>query len=124
HAVLLLSATPYRLYSSRQDEAAGLSHHQDFFDLIRFLFGPETKEPEEIKRAFLDFGVKMLAKETPDFEQLGMLVDDIQKRLRSVLSRTERPSDAGSSFKANHPPSEIRPEDLRVFKHWVARLQA
>ena len=37
HSVLLLSATPYRLYSSRQDEAAGASHHQDFFELIRFL---------------------------------------------------------------------------------------
>ena len=30
-------------------------------------------EPKEIERAFLDFGGKMLAKETPDFEQLQML---------------------------------------------------
>lgn len=123
HAVLLLSATPYRLYSSRQDEAEGASHHQDFFELIRFLFGPHTTEPKEIEHAFLDFGTKMLAKETPDFEQLEVLRDKIQSRLRPVLSRTERPSDTGSSFQANHPPSEIRPEDLRVFKHWVARLQ-
>jgi hypothetical protein len=123
HAVLLLSATPYRLYSSRQDEAAGASHHQDFFELIRFLFGPEATGPKEIELSLLDFGTKMLAKETPDFDQLKVLRDSIQERLRSVLSRTERPSDTGSSFKANHPPSEIRPEDLRVFKHWVARLQ-
>jgi hypothetical protein len=123
HAVLLLSATPYRLYSSRQDEAEGASHHQDFFELIRFLFGPQTTQPKEIERAFLDFGTKMLAKETPDFMQLEALRDNIQKRLRTVLSRTERPGDAGSSFKANHPPSEVRPEDLRIFKHWVARLQ-
>jgi hypothetical protein len=122
HAVLLLSATPYRLYSSRQEEAAGASHHQDFFELIRFLFGNETKEPKEIERAFLDFGARMLAKETPDFEQLGMLRDELQKRLRPVLSRTERPSDA-APVNASHPPSEIRPEDLRIFKHWTARLQ-
>lgn len=123
HAVLLLSATPYRLYSSRQDEAAGASHHQDFFQLIRFLFGSQTGEPQEIERAFLDFGKKMRAKETPDFKQLEILRDDIQKRLHSVLSRTERPTEVESTFKANHPASEIRPEDLRVFKHWVARLQ-
>src|SRR5205823_4664678 len=84
HAVLLLSATPYRLYSSRQDEAAGASHHQDFFQLIRFLFGSRTNEPEEIERAFLDFGKKMRAKETPDFKQLEILRDDIQKRLHAV----------------------------------------
>ena len=125
HGVLLLSATPYRLYSSRQDEAEGLSHQQDFFQLIRFLFGSETNEPKEIERAFLDFGGKMLAKETPDFEQLRMLRDNIQDRLRPVLSRTERPNDMvlPSNEKSAHPYSEILPEDLRVFKHWVRRLQ-
>ena len=50
HGVLLLSATPYRLYSTRQEEAAGASHHQDFFELIRFLFGPESRQPKEIER--------------------------------------------------------------------------
>ena len=123
HALLLLSATPYRLYSSRQEEAAGASHHQDFFELIRFLFGSESNEPKEIERAFLDFGTRVLAKETPDFDELGDLRDKIQARLYSVMSRTERPSDTRSSFEANYPPSEIKPEDLRVFKHWVARLQ-
>ena len=39
-------------------------HHQDFFQLIRFLFGSRTNEPEEIEHAFLDFGKKMRAKET------------------------------------------------------------
>jgi hypothetical protein len=124
HAVLLLSATPYRLYSSRQDEVAGLSHHQDFFELIRFLFGSETTQPKSLERDFLDFGAKMLAKETPDFEQLRKLRDDIQDRLRPVLSRTERPKDTTLRSQENHPSSEIRSEDLRVFKHWVARLHA
>jgi len=123
HAVLLLSATPYRLYSSRQDEASGVSHHQDFFEIIRFLFGSKTTETIEIERAFLDFGAKMLGKETPDFEQLAVLQKNIQKRLRSVLSRTERLSEDGLSFKDDHPFSKIEPEDLRVFKHWVGRLQ-
>jgi hypothetical protein len=123
HGVLLLSATPYRLYSSRQEEAAGASHHQDFFELIRFLFGPESRQPNEIERAFLDFGRMMLAKETPDFKVLGELRDEIQGRLRKVMSRTERPDNAGASFEANHPQAEIRADDLGVFRHWVTRLQ-
>jgi hypothetical protein len=123
HGVILLSATPYRLYSTRQEEAAGASHHQDFFELIRFLFGPESRQPKEIERAFLDFGGMMLAKETPDFKVLGELRDEIQRRLRRVMSRTERPNNAGLSFEANHPASEIRQEDLRVFRNWVTRLQ-
>jgi len=123
HGVILLSATPYRLYSTRQEEAAGASHHQDFFELIRFLFGQESRQPKEIERAFLDFGGMMLAKETPDFKALGELRDEIQRRLRRVMSRTERPNNAGLSFEANHPSSEIRQEDLRIFRNWVARLQ-
>src|SRR5947209_9248487 len=122
HGVLLLSATPYRLYSTRQEEAAGASHHQDFFELIRFLFGPESRQPKEIERAFVDFGGMMLAKETPDLKVLGDLRDEIQRRLRRVMSRTERPNNVGKSFDGNHPPSEIRSEDLRVFRNWVYRL--
>ncbi len=126
HGLLLLSATPYRLYSARQEEAAGASHHQDFFALIRFLFGPDTRLPKEIERDFLDFGGMMLAKETPDFQVLGDLRDEIQRRLQRVMSRTERPNNAGASLEENlenHPRSEILPEDLRIFRNWVTRLQ-
>ena len=126
HGVLLLSATPYRLYSTRQEEAAGASHHQDFFELIRFLFGPESRLPKEIERDFIDFGGMMLAKETPNFKVLGDLQGDIQRRLRRVMSRTERPNNPEQSLEEkleNHPRSEILPEDLRVFRNWVTRLQ-
>jgi hypothetical protein len=123
HGVLLLSATPYRLYSTRQEEAAGASHHQDFFELIRFLFGPDSKQPKEIERAFLEFGGMMLAKETPEFQKLESLRDELQRRLGRVMSRTERPNNGAQPAKKPHPESEIKPEDLRVYRNWVARLQ-
>lgn len=126
HAVLLLSATPYRLYSSRQDDATTRPHHRDFFQLIRFLFGSDSNEPVKIERAFREFGEKMLAKETPDFGLLRRLRDEIERRLRRVLSRTERPdcSESSTPVTGHHPAAEIRAEDLRVFKNWVARLRA
>jgi hypothetical protein len=92
-------------------------------ELISFLFGPGSRQPKEIERAFLDFGGMMLAKETPDLKVLGKLRDEIQRRLRRVMSRTERPNNMGPSFDGNHPASEIRPEDLRIFRNWVSRLQ-
>jgi hypothetical protein len=124
-ALLLLSATPYRPYSSRQEEAAGFSHHHDFVELIRFLFGSNSTTPAQIESSLREFGTQMLSKE-PDWARLGVLRDDIQTRLRPILSRTERPdkSEAPAHAIAAHPHSEIRPEDLRIFKHWVARLQA
>jgi hypothetical protein len=125
HGVLLLSATPYRLYSTREEEAAGASHHQDFFDLIQFLFGPDSKQPKEIERAFREFGGMMLARETPDLQKLGNLRDELHQRLRRVMTRTERPDNNSQSSKDHHPhpEAEIKPEDLRVYRNWVARLQ-
>jgi hypothetical protein len=125
HAVMLLSATPYRLYSTREDEAAGLSHHQEFFALIRFLFGDDSNQPGLIETDLLRFGAMMLGEETPDLAALRELRNDIETRLRPVLSRTERPidTDSANNQAVLHPHSEIKPEDLRLFKHWVARLR-
>jgi hypothetical protein len=126
-ALLLLSATPYRPYSSRLDEADGFSHHQEFFELIRFLFGADKNSPKKIEAELLEFGLQIQKRgEAPDLTRLAALRDEIQRRLRPVLSRTERPDDGIAKPDANvpRPRSEIRAEDLRVFKHWVARLQA
>ncbi len=105
-ALLSLSATPYRPYSSRQDEAAGLSHHQDFFDFIHVLFGAETKGLNDLEMALREFGKQMLLKE-PDYERLRVLRDSIQKRLTPVLSRTERLSGDSSVFKRGHHASSL-----------------
>ena len=124
-ALLLLSATPYRPYSSRQEEASGLSPHRDFIELVGFLFGSGSGEPDKIRSALLEFGEKMQAPAL-DSDRLRVLRDDLQKRLHPVLSRTERPGVtlAPTPASSAHPHSEVRPEDLRTFKHWVARLQA
>jgi hypothetical protein len=124
-ALLLLSATPYRLYSSRHDDAAGMSHHQEFFELIRFLFGPDKATPRLIEPALREFGAQMLSL-TPDFDQIVKLRDSIQDRLRPVMSRTERPApEHPTGAKVNqNPKATVSGEDLGVFKHWVARLQS
>jgi hypothetical protein len=124
-AVLLLSATPYRLYSSRREEAAGISHHQQFYELIRFLFGPGTRHPSEVEKALNEFGAQMLSTE-PDFASLQTLQAQIQVLLKPVMSRTER-KHLEAILPSGHAPGipiSLERDDLRVFKHWVARLKA
>ena len=123
-ALLLLSATPYRPYSTRQEEREGFSPHAEFFELIKFLFGPESNEPPKIEKGLLEFGDQILSKE-PASGRLAALKLEIESRLRPVMSRTERADlvSASPSFPTNHPASEILPDDLRVFKHFVARLR-
>lgn len=126
-ALLLLSATPYRPYSTRVEETDGFSHHEQFFELVRFLFGDDRTTPKEIESALLEFGALLQSRgEKPDLAKLESLRDMIQDRLRPVLSRTERPDSFATTgdSKAVHPESKILSEDLRVFRHWAERLQA
>ena len=124
-AVLLLSATPYRLYSSRREEAAGVSHHQEFYELIRFLFGTEAKQPDKVQRELNEFGTLMLSAK-PDHDQLKKLQAQIQTLLKPVMSRTERRHLIAThqSSQSQGIPISLEREELRVFKHWVSRLQA
>jgi len=123
-AVLLLSATPYRLYSSRLEEAQGKSHHQEFFELIEFLFRPGSKSPEKIREALGEFG-KAILSPAPDFKRLEQLREEIQEMLRPVMSRTERhrPDVAHRESKPPRLSADLATEDLQLFKHWVARLK-
>ena len=49
-ALLLLSATPYRPYSTRQEEREGFSPHKEFFELINFLFGPDKPRTKKNRK--------------------------------------------------------------------------
>jgi hypothetical protein len=121
-ALLLLSATPYRLYTSHADDKAGPSHHEEFYELIRFLFPNDAAEPSAVKTSLREFGAEMQL-QTPDFSKLASLREEIQTILRAVMSRTERASSADGQLKCVQPEATLAPEDLRVFKDWVERLR-
>ncbi len=120
-AILLLSATPYRHYSTRKEEASGQSHHEDFVKIVRFLFGSDTRTPNRVEESLRKFGTLMMSPD-PSFEELGDLQKQLQNLLRPVLSRSERPD--RTSAAQSRPRSIIGSEDVRVFKHWVNRLRA
>ncbi len=85
--MLLLSATPYRMYTlhheSREDD-----HYRDFLRTIEFL-DPKLKESGEFRRLLDRYRDEVYAIASGT-EPLKEIKSDIERRLRRVMSRTER----------------------------------
>jgi len=87
--VLLLSATPYKMYTVA-GESGDEDHYRDFVRTLRFLFNDEQKTREverlldEYRRAALRIG------ENGDIGTLRGLKAQIEAHLRLVIARTER----------------------------------
>ena len=91
-ALLLLSATPYRLYSRRAEEGRPNAHRAEFFQLLRFLHGG-TRQAEEASRE-CEVALQVLEEElrrgqpgSPGALKAKRTVETI---CRAVMSRTER----------------------------------
>lgn len=126
-AILLLSATPYRLLPTRWEEARGVLAQEELLKLIGFLAGPEGRE--RAKTLFAEFGDKLRSIAThvdpssPELKsevaEAARLRNALRVLLTPVMSRTERDSVAsadplaGTRFLHAGPTSE----DFRVYRH-------
>lgn len=128
-AILLLSATPYRLLSTRWEETKGALAHAELLELIEFLAGRGVRE--RAKTLFSEFGDKLrdiaanADASRPDLAdevaEAAKLRDELRGLLTPVMSRTERDSVAstdplvGTQFLDADP----EPEDFQVYRHLV-----
>lgn len=128
-AVLLLSATPYRLLGTRWDEARGALAHEELLQLIAFLAGPAARERARV--LFTAFGDKLhdiaahaQAGQRGPAAELGeaaRLRDELRALLTPVMSRTERDCVVkgdllpGTCFLDASP----EPQDFQVYRHLV-----
>ena len=91
--VLLLSATPYRMLSLRDDDADAGDHYREFLDVLNFLFGergPSIRSELEAEMRRYRLAMQGL----PDtFEDAYAVKAGIEETLRSVIARTERVSE-------------------------------
>lgn len=83
--VLLLSATPYKMYTL-PDEPEGDDHYQDFRRTVEFLAGPE--EATAVVTNLRDMRHALLDGQQLDVASAAK--DDVERRLRRCMSRTER----------------------------------
>ena len=128
-AILLLSATPYRLLSTRWEEARGVLAQAELLELIEFLAGPNVRDCA--KTLFSDFGDKLRdiaahavssrPKLQVEVAEAAKLRDELRALLVPILSRTERNSVASGDLLANTEFLYADPssEDFRVYRHLV-----
>lgn len=87
--VLLLSATPYKMFTRSGEEAEG-DHYQDFVRTLGFLFD-DPEQTREVETLLDSFRRTMLRiEEDGALSSLRAAKDEIEKRLRRVIVRTER----------------------------------
>ena len=99
-AVLMLSATPYKLFATRLEENRGTEANREFFDLMEFLGGARGADLKaSAEQALAKFGAALLAiaknHNDPDetvrlIAEASVIRDNIQDMLVPYLSRMER----------------------------------
>ena len=91
---LLLSATPYKLYTA-DAEIEHEEHYQDFLATTRFLLGEDDVRVEELEQQLSRFGAALrraAAGEPAQAERVEQAKREVEVVLRDVMSRTERVS--------------------------------
>jgi Helicase conserved C-terminal domain len=86
--VLLLSATPYKMYTLT-DEASDDDHYVDFLRTLRFLLANESRT-EELDQVLGEYRREMFRLGSANGQELTTIKNDLEKRLRRVMVRTER----------------------------------
>lgn len=84
--VLLLSATPYKMYTLADEEAD--DHYSDFVETLRFLMGDD--EAEAFSSELATFRHALLHLPSTGIEAVLTVRAQIEERLRTVMVRTER----------------------------------
>jgi hypothetical protein len=132
-ALLLLSATPYKLYATRLEENRGAEANREFFDLLEFLGGkrgPDLKT--DAQSAFAKFGTTILsiAKNHGNAEETARLVasanalrTDLQAILAAYMSRMEREASSDDSARTHELKASLEPGDIRAFRHLASSFE-
>ena len=118
-SLLLLSATPYRMYESRVEEKDGGGHYEDFYRLVEFLYGGSKAQHarrtrEHLQRLF-ETRASYLRQRINDGGDVRNK-EAIESVLRRVMCRTERATSTNSQTNVTKSIcGTIEPDDARMF---------
>ncbi|WP_083098671.1 hypothetical protein [Pseudophaeobacter leonis] len=128
--VLLLSATPYRMLSLREDDADAADHYREFLDVLGFLFGdrgPAVRAELETEMRRFRNAMQALP---GSFDTARQVKSGIEGTLRQVIARTERVSETeqrDAMMRDVDVPISVEPADLiaaRAVAHVAAAADA
>lgn len=119
-ALLLLSATPYRLQRLDHGEIPG-GRYGHFIQLVRFLHGEPGARLAERAEAAIDAHHRALSRRDDTDAALSEIAQakrSLERLLRPVIARTERATAiSGELFERRESPSQIEAGDLVTFRH-------
>ena len=110
---LLLSATPYRMYTTA-GEIEG-DHYQDFLATCAFLFDDPSRM-ERLEHRFK--ALRSTLTSTSSLDHAEMCCSDIATELRTVMARTERLAatpDRNGMLEEASVATTVKPSDLRAY---------
>ncbi|MCH8559679.1 helicase-related protein [Nesterenkonia sp. DZ6] len=122
--ILMLSATPYKMYTLHDDEG-GDDHYRDFIKTVEFLAGQPRAERVESYLKTMGRAMETLAADPSettqaDTSQAARAKDAVESELRRVMCRTERTAftaDADAMVNLRHlPASQVTAQDLRSWR--------
>lgn len=114
--VLLLSATPYKMYTMNHEDE---DHYRDFMDTIKFLLNEDTGKIAKLEEDLKAFRKALFQMHRMDPEKIALIRSRIENTLKQYMVRTER---VGASINRNSMLDEprdfnesIEPADLDDF---------
>lgn len=115
--VLLLSATPYKMFTLDL-EAGTDNHYTDFLRTLRFLFNDCTSKVESIQNLLSEYRAD-LRRHLQDRESPSVKKAELESALLEVMCRTERvmtTRDHNSMLQEAIHPADLVPKDLHHAK--------
>jgi hypothetical protein len=117
-ALLLLSATPYRLIRLDKGELPG-SRYDHFGKLVHFLYGGgATAQTRRVQNAIVQHQEALARRDETALAAINEAREQLEAILRPVIARTERATDIeGGLFDRFDQPAAVESRDLQTFRH-------
>jgi hypothetical protein len=114
--VVLLSATPYKMYTVADDVTD--DHYADFLRTLRFLFGDDEDKVAAFKRELRSYRELLLGGAALDLAVMRRRRGRVERELRRVMVRTERLAatpDRNGMLVERLPETRLTTEDVRSY---------
>ena len=117
--MLLLSATPYKLYTA-DAEIEHEEHYEDFLATTRFLLGDDDARVDIVKHQLSRFGaaLKRVGDEPDQAREVEQAKHRVEASLRNVMARTERvgaSEDRDAMVAENRSQARLTASDIRQY---------
>lgn len=116
--VVLLSATPYKMYTVAQEREQGDDHYQDFLRTVRFLQPDRAERLQGLISAFRRELFRLHSHGGHELNEVRAVKAELEDCLRGVMTRTERlgaSPDRDGMLAELTSGARLEAEDLRAY---------